>query len=209
MIAAKRKDARRFFDLENKELTLAEYCEYVDLAESTVKKLYIEYLGDTASITNNHGRHSGSIRAKPIDPNEINWVDFDGKPVSCDEFCELVGLTRNHAIKLYRQKRSVDIILNSHGDKRLEMLSKRMSIAEECKKRLGLGRDLQVGSGFIMPEKSGLYKKPIKYLDENGNPIKLRTIALKYRVHPKTVRNVFVRNNLDYIAANKELGARL
>ena len=83
------------------------------------------------------------------------------------------------------------------------------TIADMCKKRLDLGRGLEVGNGFIMPESVGKNRTPIKYFDENGKPIKLRALATKYKVHQKTIRNVFIRNNLDYIAANKELGARL
>ena len=73
------------------------------------------------------------------------------------------------------------------------------TIADMCKKRLG------IGDGAIVSKRM----PPITYRDESGELIKLRDLAAAHKTSQQLVRKAFVRNNLDYIAANKELGERL
>lgn len=76
-------------------------------------------------------------------------------------------------------------------------MSAAISIAEECHRKI---------HGPVVKRTKA---KPIVYLDKHGEVVTLRELATHYKAHHSVIRKAFVRNNLDYIAAHKELGARL
>lgn len=72
-----------------------------------------------------------------------------------------------------------------------------ISIAEECHRKI---------NGPVVKQTKA---KPIVYFDESGEKATLRELATQYKAHQSVIRKAFIRNNLCYQKAHKELGARL
>ena len=107
---------RTYTTIEGEPLTRDEYCDYTGLAVSTVNTLYTEYEGDVIEIALNHGKHSGKVRKRPVDPNSVKWHTVEGEPLSYSEFCEYIDLFPLYVMFLYRQNGdSVEAVLANHG----------------------------------------------------------------------------------------------
>lgn len=84
-----------------------------------------------------------------------------------------------------------------------------ISIAEQCTNRLSLGRDLQIGPGFIIRERKEDTRPTIIYLDAKGRKTTRAAIAKHYGVSYRCVSDFYLRNNQDWCKTHKALKARL
>lgn len=84
-----------------------------------------------------------------------------------------------------------------------------ISIAEQCTNRLSLGRDLQIGPGFIIRERKEDTRTTIIYLDANGKKTTRAAIAKHYGVSCRLVYDCYLANKSNWKKTHKALKARL
>lgn len=83
------------------------------------------------------------------------------------------------------------------------------SLAEMCLSRASIDRPLFTGPAFCFRERKSQNRPTIIYRDNVGEVTTRAALSRQYGVDLKTITNVFLKYDLDFIAVHYDLGDRL